>query len=1156
MINTHSHPHSNIRTFEHSNISHSNISHSHRGSALLIVLGMLSFMVVSAVGFSIYMRQGRLPSSYLRRNIASRYLVKAALANAIEELDGGFMTKYEIGEEDSNNPDQGRFFGLHDDPYPGVGDDMDRSSMRTGNRKYPYETGKGSYKVSFCENGDYWFQRVFCPFGPLPHPANNTQSLQQPPLTVPTLTLESLAYLPPAIIDDVRKVSRLTRTAQWRTLPYEAGRFAYTAVNVSDLFDVNRLRADVARNSGPDRIALGSLCTSSPDTPTTVEDANVQALEDILAELENKKVGGNYTPFTSLADFNLVAAGVSAYGYAPFMDYVGRSSGSLINNSNAQTANSLFITDTWFPVTMTNTVYDLAGAHQPFTEFNADGFFQLTAASRVNAKDQIGEIFKKNLGIGLAALYDYLDSDNVPLSLALPTVEAVPMVVGVSAPVGLQPTFGEVGAPVSSPVAGLSGTYSDADGNSHPINDITITRTVKSMGIRDFGNRAMVKIVTTFPFKRMKTTNRAKNYSVKGILRVWVAPANMNCRVTDPNVALHPEEADWNSNTPIARNGVAMFPSDPATLSRFGSSDVTTTDQAVDDSVTLMFSNLNLQMPLWYQVEEGNPVSPTASAGGGTPVPAPANYNPSYLSLGKLADDTTAFRPLAADGGIDRNWQDAASRNYNLQQAYPNGVAEFKPADLPSTYRIYAAVWVQILDGSKVVDMVPATIEDDKVFISNVTPTSGAPALQSGEGAPTLNFMNTVDFTYQTAETVLSTPPTFTWGALYAVDPRYNYAPEDWFATASPAASKSEWMTQLGLTGTTSPIFGQDGRDRDIFMFVSDQEYLQSVGELQFLPWVRDFDGNGNYPSGDLPNIETMSTLDNNKSFSNRMSGYQPFADRFLHRDYFWRTYSAYRTSAAYGTVGINPFKLKQIGAGVDGADANIVSGVGGFKLNPFSEDSRVMSAAVIGTPFDYYVASTNDNQTQSGGRKNTLIASLDYKKMIDTYSFGKAATAQMTDDELADIADEIRNSFAGMKSFNMESSWGSLMWQSVTDNAQINDGNKKFLSESLVLSQPLHGVDRKYLYSFWRECFDNRQQLFLIFVRAEPTSIGGGATGSLTSAQLGGRAVALVWRDPTVPTNGSRTKRTAINNRDDFRDFKKDNAPHKTRVLFYHQFD
>ena len=58
-----------------------------RGSALLIVLGMLAFIVASAVGFAAYMRYSRLPSSYLRRTSASRLLAKAALAEAIDIID-------------------------------------------------------------------------------------------------------------------------------------------------------------------------------------------------------------------------------------------------------------------------------------------------------------------------------------------------------------------------------------------------------------------------------------------------------------------------------------------------------------------------------------------------------------------------------------------------------------------------------------------------------------------------------------------------------------------------------------------------------------------------------------------------------------------------------------------------------------------------------------------------------------------------------------------------------------------------------------------------------------------------------------------------------------------------------------------------------------
>ncbi|HBO98958.1 MAG TPA: hypothetical protein DD637_03865, partial [Verrucomicrobia bacterium] len=70
-----------------------------RGSALLVVLGMLAFMTVSAVAFAAYMRRARLPSNYLRRATSSRELVKAALARAIDDID----------------------HAVNDNPHPGLG---------------------------------------------------------------------------------------------------------------------------------------------------------------------------------------------------------------------------------------------------------------------------------------------------------------------------------------------------------------------------------------------------------------------------------------------------------------------------------------------------------------------------------------------------------------------------------------------------------------------------------------------------------------------------------------------------------------------------------------------------------------------------------------------------------------------------------------------------------------------------------------------------------------------------------------------------------------------------------------------------------------------------------------------------------------------------
>ena len=83
-----------------------------------------------------------------------------------------------------------------------------------------------------------------------------------------------------------------------------------------------------------------------------------------------------------------------------------------------------------------------------------------------------------------------------------------------------------------------------------------------------------------------------------------------------------------------------------------------------------------------------------------------------------------------------------------------------------------------------------------------------------------------------------------------------------------------------------------------------------------------------------------------------------------------------------------------------------------------------------------------------------------------------------------------------------------------------------------------LFAADRKFLYGYWRECFAAKQQLFLIFARAEPMMMGGGAAGQIPP-QLGARAVALVWRDPTAtPDIGGKY------------------VPHQMRVLFYRQFE
>ena len=1152
-----------------------------KGSALLIVLGMLSFMVVSAVGFSMFMRQSRLPSSYLRRNVASRYLVKAALANAIEELDCGWMSLYDIGERDDT--EQGRFFGIYDDPYPGslnfgqektVDENFinNINNMNDGFRTVPKLRSDASNppKYTYCENGDFWYKRVFCPFGPLPSPEDDEDDAADwAAPTVPTLTLEALAYLPPAIIDDVRDVSRVTRTAQWHALPYEAGRYAYTAVNVSDLFDINRLRASESRDSGPNRVTMAPLASNTFGDPSDIDaEGAAPALDACLTKLESGSVDA---PYVSLADFTLVNVGSD---YSPFSKYVGYNLDEVYQkvDQKKRAANAMFITDSWFPPTNSvgrtdERTYDLTCGHQPFKPEtfgkDSDAVSFLEVLLQMNTQDQVGEIFEKNLGMSLACLYDYLDRDSRPISFCLPTVEAVPMVVGVSAPsrpdFKLEPTLEDVGEDEGEFT--VAGKVTKVGGETVAAN-ATVRRTGKLKGITSFGENAMVKVLVTFPFKRMKLSERLKfnNLTMRGLMRICLAESGMNSRLAADGKM--PGWTKTNVEHGKATDGVVTFVSDEEIdweeFIKLIGNDVMTSDQVVDDSsFELHFPKLDVingGMPVYWDVEE-KIVSVDQE---GTFEPDDKNQiRASFKSLGKLSEVPAALRPLAVDGKVWKNWD---ANTWEKDKAGEDGAKDMSKLPIvEDKFRFQVSVWIQILKHNdegdvEVVDMVPARLEDDdavegwgkaKLPAGNFT--------LFGEGIPQLNFQSSTDIEYDKIddETLKVAFTKYDWSTLYAVDPRYNFAPENWYASTEEM-SGIKWLDML-----KENYFGKDNgdgfiRDRDPFMFVSNQEYLQDIGELQFLPKLQIMNNSGNYdPNG---GGGYYAPTFNGASFADRMD-----PNSLENKQWFWLTYTAYDNGNGYDPIYALPFS----------GSANGVcfkSGANGFKVNPYSDDDRVMSAALALTPYDYYIASTNRDVDVKPLQEILL------SQMKNNYSCEANPAAMLTPEELfGGIAECIRKQAqtVSLRELKGETNWpkvwdflvgnherSQVFWQ---DDGLICDNNKSFLGVN-NLTHPLHGVDRKFLYSFWRECFDNRQQLFLIFVRAEPTSIGGGAAGNVSSAQLGGRAVALVWRDPMPIVENGVTRNPRPSGTLDakkFReDYKKDRAPHHTRVLFYHQFD
>jgi type II secretory pathway component PulK len=76
-----------------------------RGSALLIVLGFLSFMIISGVSFAIYMRIERQASSNYRHAVNARQVLNAALARAMEEVDSELrLDNTDVNDNDKKHP--------------------------------------------------------------------------------------------------------------------------------------------------------------------------------------------------------------------------------------------------------------------------------------------------------------------------------------------------------------------------------------------------------------------------------------------------------------------------------------------------------------------------------------------------------------------------------------------------------------------------------------------------------------------------------------------------------------------------------------------------------------------------------------------------------------------------------------------------------------------------------------------------------------------------------------------------------------------------------------------------------------------------------------------------------------------------------------------
>ena len=1025
-----------------------------RGSALLVVLGMVSFLVISAVAFSAYMRYSRLPSSFLRQTVASRLLAKAALANAIDEIDAA------IG----NNPHPGR-----------------------GNAAYTFPRGDG---VSARRN--YWRGRVYTG-------TNDVNGISMSD-TVSPLSFEALAYVPPPLVNEVRYYSRRSTAAKWRGLGFNSGRYIFCAVDVSDYFDVNATLPDVPRSSDPEsKISLSYLF----ENPTSGGNAGFCTPDEWAAVME--EVRSSRVPLISMADWNLAMQDKS-----PFVRYVGRTAedGTFYGGEDLDKIRRMtFVTDGYFPRTAAGTtVYDLADdQYQPWTEAQLQNWSPSACEAVANGSSptlmRLAEHFPFAVS---AALYDYLDKDRVPCSLALPTVERAPMICGIEVVFG----GGTLAVKDMIPEA-QKYAYNPTDYLNSPSRETTKKLQFNLDPDRLQLANIQVSALATYPF-RHEDGIASENYTVDGVLLLFLTSDAMGLRPDSASARLR-EAMEGNGQiykTASVKDGVISLPISGST--GFGG-EIKTQEAAVQPitlsvdvgSVPGDLANADnaLLSAVLKVTQTADPIDPSdLTRGYNWANPKPANEKIEDYPQATVESAECKFRPFAPNGAEDAAY---AKTGNDLFPLYRTGGADL---------RLNVAVVLRVRNrDDKVVDMVPATGVCDEVFnraqngsglardcIVRVSGdwAVGTPLMRLDTGA-------TVKWGKQGFDASIASPAAITISpaVTFIGDPRFNYAPESWFSYGG-SCSKENWLNECGAKDA----------DGDIFLQTSDQCRLQSVFELANLPRIGEVDANGTLFAGA---DNSRGAMREPESVNRKTIGSKADA---LNREFMWKTY--------------DPLG-RYVDDGDDFESLDIISDGGGFKVNPYSDSTNVLMAAFANTPHDWRCAYYDNKEIN-----NLSMMAADYNRKYAWNEFSSGAKIRWTD--LEAVAGKFMNAMPNDEFTSDDAAfapWKDALFNIFHDNLSNDRVNFNLCGINLQ-DDDVFNTDRKFLYGFWHECFSSRQQLFLIFVRAEPVMMGGGAIGQ-TPPQLGARAVALVWRDPAAKNNDANSV-----------------APHRTRILFYRQFE
>jgi hypothetical protein len=346
-----------------------------RGSALLIVLGFLSFMMISAVSFAIYMRIERQASSNYRHAAGARHMLNAGLYRAIEDVDL-----------------------RHND-------EVDFS------RKFPLFL-----------SGNNERSRVITSL------SNNSDDAQQ----TRVLSLDALAYIPGILANHVRHYAASeSNCAEWRqvSMPFAnmegdeayneaiVGRYAYACVNVSDMINVNNCRATV-RGSGSNQVSIAYLFDDFADAENFEQnrkntDKYYHTLNDFYACMFEHNDPVFYSP------------------YHEFLDMLGSSASTPFDDQEME--NHILVTDGKVKAEPHQPDALNILEFPPVSDISQNNptidstFFPIfkRAIHNYDGNDDYRYAFA-------CMMADYLDDDHVPKSYDHPSMEIAPMICQMS----------------------------------------------------------------------------------------------------------------------------------------------------------------------------------------------------------------------------------------------------------------------------------------------------------------------------------------------------------------------------------------------------------------------------------------------------------------------------------------------------------------------------------------------------------------------------------------------------------------------------------------------------------------------------------------------------------------------------------------------------